>query len=255
MLDAIGESGFRFVEIGTPPRHFDPWSDDQVKQVAECLRRSGIDAVSIHAPFGGILDLSDPNPQHQSAAIGGILQAAIALQALGGSIVVVHPTDVPRLDQDVEQRLETASHGLARLASAVGRMGMRLAVESPLPHLIGGDPAEFERILAQLDDSAGVCLDTGHVTLGKNWDRFVRIAGTRLLHVHANDHRGSFDDHLPPGDGILHWGEISESLRRSAFAGHVILELSCPAGPVAEFLSRARSSAQALLGDGGTQSA
>ena len=49
----------------------------------------------------------------------------------------------------------------------------------------------------------GVCLDTGHTTLGRHWRRFLTVAASRLTHVHANDHRGQSDDHLPPGDGRI----------------------------------------------------
>jgi sugar phosphate isomerase/epimerase len=166
VIDDLAGAGFRAIEIGTPPKHFDPWHRPQVDAVAGRLRRYGMAVISIHAPFGGILDLSDPNAHHRAAAMGGILQAASVLRDLGGGLVVVHPTDAPRHGNDVGQRLQASGDALAVLSRSLSGIGLRLAVESPLPHLIGGHPEEFAWILGRVDGQAGVCLDTSHTWLG-----------------------------------------------------------------------------------------
>jgi sugar phosphate isomerase/epimerase len=250
VLDAVGESGFRLIEIGTPPQHFDPRNETQVRTVKERLRHLGIEPVSIHAPFGGLLDLSGPDSNHRRQAIESVLACGATLSLLGGSLVVVHPSDTPRHGEDVERRLEACAGALAEISEGLDRLGARLALETPLPHLIGGDPAEFQWLLSRLDPRAGVCLDTGHATLGGFWHRFLSLAGSRLVHVHADDHRGSFDDHLPPGDGILDWREIAGSLRAAGYAGDIVLELSCPATPLVDQFRRARAQAETLLGIG-----
>jgi sugar phosphate isomerase/epimerase len=247
VLRQFGEAGFHAVEIGTPPKHFDPWQKGQVDAVADHLRRTGIAVVSIHAPFGGILDLSDPNPHHRSAAIGGIMQAASVLRELGGSIVVVHPSDVPRDSQDVGQRLEASAGTLAVLAHSCWKMGLRLAIESPLPHLIGGDPTEFAWLLEHVDQHVGVCLDTSHTFLGQHWAEFLKVAGSRLIHVHACDNRGSFDDHLPPGEGVIDWREVAESLRRVSYDGWIVLEIACMDASNGR-LTQIRQTAERLFG-------
>ena len=125
--------------------------------------------------------------------------------------------------------------------------GLTLVVESPLPHLIGGHPDEFAQILQPLDGRVGVCLDTGHTALGRHWHRFVEVSGPRLIHVHASDNRGRFDDHLPPGEGHIDWRDIRDSLRRAKFAGWVMLELGCPEGDLAVYLASAVGRAATLL--------
>ena len=92
VVDLLHHAGVTAVELGTPPRHFDPWRHEHVVELGGRLRSLGIEPVSIHAPFGGLLDLSDPNPHHRHAAIGAILTAAAALREVGGSRVVVHVT-------------------------------------------------------------------------------------------------------------------------------------------------------------------
>lgn len=246
-LDVFASAGVTAVEVGTPPRHFDPWCHEQITDLGRRLHRLGIIPVSIHAPFGGPLDLSDPNPQGRHAAIGAGLIAASAMRHLGGSRVIVHTTDVVRDGQNVGERLGHCAASLDALARACSHMGAMLVVETPLPHLIGGQPDEFDWILSKLDGSVGVCIDTGHVSLGGHWDRFVGVAGRRLVHVHANDNRGQFDDHLTPGDGSIDWPHIRETLARAEFDGWIVLELSSPDGPAPEHIATALHRVRDLL--------
>jgi sugar phosphate isomerase/epimerase len=246
-LEGFHEADVRVVELGTPPRHFDPWRHEQVVELGRRLKDLAIEPLSIHAPFGGLLDFSDPNPHHRNAAIGATLAAASALRELGGSRVVVHVTDVPRNHQNVDERLAHCAGSLRVLAQACRHMNVTLLVETPLPHLIGGHPDEFASVVSPLDRSVGVCFDTSHATLGHHWDRFIAVAGDRLVHVHANDHRGHFDDHLPPGEGIIDWPHIRNTLVQVGFDGWIVLELSCPTGPLRDYMGNAMRRAQDLF--------
>lgn len=246
-LDDLHDAGVTAVELGTPPRHFDPWRHDQVVALGDRLRQLAIEPVAIHAPFGGLLDLTDPNPHHRHAAIGAILSAASALHEVGGSRVVVHVSDAPRQGQNVGERLANGTDALRVLARACRQMQMMLVVETPLPHLIGGHPDEFAAVVGPLDPSVGVCLDTSHTTLGRHWDRFVQLTADRLVHVHANDHRGEFDDHLPPGDGTIDWGHVRDTLAAIGYQGWIVLELACPVRPLAAYFGDAMRRARELL--------
>lgn len=246
-LDIFADAGAGAVEIGTPPRHFDPWEPANVRPVACQLHRLRLDVASIHAPFGGPSDLSDPRPERRHAAIGAALVAASTLGRLGGAHVIVHTTDVARDGHDVGDRLRHCADSLRVIAHASAQIGVKLVVETPLPHLIGGQPEEFAWILGQLDEGVGVCIDTGHVSLGAGWDRFVDVAGRRLVHIHANDNRGQFDDHLAPGDGVIDWQRVRESLKAVEFTGWVVLELACAGIPAPSEISRALECARNLL--------
>ena len=59
-------------------------------------------------------------------------------------------------------------------------MGVVLTVESPLPHLLGGNADEFAWILEPLPPYVRVCLDTSHTTLGHQWHRFVEVSGAQI---------------------------------------------------------------------------
>jgi sugar phosphate isomerase/epimerase len=239
VLDDLHAAGVTAIEIGTPPRHFDPWRHDELTRLGSRLKQLSIRPISVHAPFGGLLDLTDPNPQHRHAAIGAVLSAASALRGVGGSRVVVHLSDVPRLGENVNQRLQDATAALRVLARTCAEMQTMLIVETPPSHVIGGHPEEFAQVIERLDSDIGVCLDTSHATLGHHWHRFLAVAGHRLVHVHLNDHRGRFDDHLAPGDGLIDWPQLRESFQRVAFDGWFVLDLAWPAHPLAHYVQSA----------------
>jgi sugar phosphate isomerase/epimerase len=247
-IDTFHRAGITAVELGTPTGHFDPWAHEDVRALRTRLRQLSVKPVAIHAPFGGPLDLTDPNPHHRHAAIGAILSAATAIREVGGARIVVHVSDVARNGQHVDQRLADATHSLTVLARALQQMSVMLIVETPLPHLIGGHPDEFERVLAQLPLPVGVCFDTAHTTLGHHWDQFVRSVGSRLVHVHASDHRGTFDDHLPPGEGVIDWGHIRRSLETLDFAGWIVLEVACPTDGATAYFDRVMRQTSQLFG-------
>jgi sugar phosphate isomerase/epimerase len=248
VIDTLPNPEIVGVEIGTPPRHFTPFVPAQVEAVRERMRHRALRAVSIHAPFGGLLDLADPNPRHRHAAIGAIITAASAIKRLGGHVVVVHPSDIQRHGADVDARLADSRASLRVLAASLAVEDLLLAVETPLPHLIGGHPDEFACLLASLPATAGVCIDTGHVALGRHWRRFMDVAGHRIVHVHAHDNHGHRDDHLPPGDGCIDWREIAGSLDAVGYRGWIMLELGCPDGDFAPYVRRAVRQAREVLG-------
>lgn len=241
---AIAGAGITAVEISTPPRHFDPMSNGAVTALAQALSAHGLDAVAIHAPFGGLLDLADPNSHHRVAAIGAILTAGAALKKLGGRVLVVHPSDLERARHDAGSRLEDCARSLRALGESCRQEGLTLVVETPLPHLIGGRPDEFRWLLSQIDPATRVCLDTGHTALGGFWRDFVNVADGLAIHVHAHDNHGHRDDHLPPGDGRIDWREIVGTLADAGFDGCFMLELACPPTALGPYFQRAVDAAR-----------
>jgi sugar phosphate isomerase/epimerase len=248
VLETLHAAGVSGVELGTPPRHFDLWKPDEVAAVGRSLQQLPLHAVSIHAPFGESLDLAHPDPRHRQAGIDATIAAARTVKRLGGRIVVAHPSDVVRHGADIAARLEASAASLRAVAGACRHEGVQLAIESPLPHLIGGHPDEFAWLLAHVADGAGVCLDTGHVALGRSWRRFAELCDGRVVHIHASDNHGQYDDHLVPGAGIIDWAEIAATLRAIGFGGWVMLELRCPDGDAMDYFRDALSRAAEVVG-------
>jgi sugar phosphate isomerase/epimerase len=248
MLDHLAAVDLHGIELGTAPRHFATGDAAQVRDVRARLASQHKRAISIHAPFGPALDLADSDPRRRRAGIDAIVGAATSLHELGGRVVVAHPSDLTREGLDVEACLAHAVWSLEQVHAACAHLGMVLAVETPLPHLIGGHPDEFAWLLHRLPPDVGVCLDTGHTALGRWWRRFVDVAGHAVVHVHAHDNRGHADEHLPPGDGTIDWRDVHDSLTAlDVTGGWIMLELACPAVAMEPYVQRAIAQARALL--------
>ena len=247
VLPAIRTSGVTGVEIGTSRGHFAPSQPEEVAALASSLAGMGLAAVAIHAPFGEGLDLADVDPRSRQAAVSAIVDSARAIGALGGSLVVVHPSGLERQQHVPAARLDDCVRSLETLTRCCEDLGVRLVVETPLPHLIGGRPEEFSWLLGRAADTVGVCLDTGHVHLIDAWQPFLDVAGARLCHVHVHDNRGSWDDHLPPGEGHINWAHIAATLTAADYEGWLMLELACPPGDLADEFAKAIRRTAALF--------
>src|SRR5204863_5852632 len=53
VLDDLHAAQIAAVEVGTPPRHFDPWCHEQVVALGDRLKQLSMAPIAIHAPFGG----------------------------------------------------------------------------------------------------------------------------------------------------------------------------------------------------------
>lgn len=243
--EAIAAAGIARIELGTPPEHFSPADNRQAWRVALQLIQQPFVPISVHAPFGAALDLGSGLRPIREAGIQASLAAARALLGHPGAIVVAHPSDLRRDQVDPREVLRRALDSLLVIDSFCRDAGLRLAVETPLPHLVGGHPGEMRWLLEQMPSTVGMCLDTGHAHLGRFIRAFIDLAGPRLMHVHLHDNRGTADEHLIPGRGTIDWCEVFEALRGAGYAGALMLELSCPR-PSAAYFTEAVEAARHL---------
>lgn len=245
----IAHAGFRAVEVATARNHLDVRDAAAVRSAVQVVRSAGLGVVSLHAPFGDDLDFASPDEPVRRRSLDVMVRAADALVAFGGRLFVVHPGgEDQRWAWDRERRLAYAADGLRHLWSACRDRGLVLVVESPLPHLLGGDLADFERLVQTLPrEGTGVCADTSHLALGRQLETFVRRFADRLVHVQASDNRGVTDDHLPPGEGTIDWPAFASGLESAGYDGTFLLEVS-GTGPLDDRVRRAARSAAHLPG-------
>jgi sugar phosphate isomerase/epimerase len=247
VIGPLARAGFRAVEISTAPHHLDVRDRAAVASAADALRSEGLRVVSLHAPFGSDLNFTAPDADQRRRTLDVMTHAADALVRFGGRLYVVHPGgEDQRWTWDRDQRLGYAVEGLRHLWAACRERGLELVVESPLPHLLGGAPDDFDWILQQLPaEGTGVCADTSHLSLGGHLQAFVARFAARLVHVQASDNGGTTDDHLPPGEGCLDWPEVVRALRAARYRGAFLLEVSC--GGALEDRARRAAASQARL--------
>jgi len=194
------------------------------------------------------VNLTSPDPGQRLAAIDRLTRAADALQILGGGLYVIHPGgEDQRWVWERQTRLALSVDGLQRVHEVCAERGLMLAVETPLPHLLGGQLDDLAWILDRLpEEGTGVCVDTSHCALGGFLFEALARFGHRLVHVQASDNRGTFDDHLPPGEGVIDWPRFVSELAALRFPGPFLLEVSGD-GDVESHVRRAAAAARRVL--------
>ncbi len=228
-LPAIRGAGFGIVEVCSLPSHLDYHDRAAVERAAARLRDLELEAYSFHAPFARDIDISAFDGGSRQRAIAEITRAAEAAAALGVRYFVLHPGPEESggaRDQRLP-RMENIAAALDEIAGHCRELGVRLVLENMLPHLFSGHVRDLLWLLGAMHTrDVGICLDTGHAFLSGDLQHVAHKLSGHLWMVHASDNRGSFDDHLPPGEGHVPWPELLGQLVRSSFAGAFILELA-----------------------------
>ena len=227
-LRPIRQAGFEAIEVSTAPQHLDLSHAAAWPALAARIRDLGLRVHSLHAPFGHDVNITSHEAASREKAFARLTQAAEVLAVLGGALYVIHPGgEDQRWVWERERNLDLAVVGLRRVAGICHDLGLTLVLETPLPHLLGGQPDDFAWILGQLPlQGVGVCVDTSHCSLGGFLFDVVARFGQRLVHVQASDNRGVSDDHLPPGQGIIDWPRLRGVLKAVGYEGAFLLEIS-----------------------------
>ena len=228
VLPYIADCGFRAIEICTAPRHVRLDDPQAIASMARSIEQHGLRVHSLHAPFGHDVNLTSPDPGQRSQALARLRQGADALRWLKGALYVIHPGgEDQRWTWDREHRLASSVEGLTSVWKHCREIGLTLVVETPLPHLLGGQVEDFAWILERLpSEGVGVCLDTSHTSLGGCLFEAIERFGPRLVHVQASDNHGHTDDHLTPGEGTIDWTRVLSALERVRYQGVFMLEVA-----------------------------
>jgi sugar phosphate isomerase/epimerase len=168
---------------------------------------------------------------------------------LGSRYFVIHPGPEHQphpSGEDRQHRLENVASSLDEIAARCQHLGMICVLENKLPHLLFGNTADMLWILGAMTvTEVGVCLDTGHANLAGELDTATHKLSRHLRMVHASDNHGSYDDHLPPGEGSIDWSRILGLLRDNGFRGSLMMEIAGRGEP-AQILAAARRARQYL---------
>jgi sugar phosphate isomerase/epimerase len=228
-LPAVRACGFHIVEGCSLPTHLDYRNRRTVAEAASRLRDLELEAYSFHAPFASDIDITALDGAARRRAVDEISRAVDAAAALAVRHFVLHPGPENGGGDRSERltRMENAAAALDAIAGRCREVGVRLVLENMLPHLFSGNVRDLLWLLGAVHtNEVGICLDTGHAFLSGDLRHVAHKLSGHLWMLHASDNRGTFDDHLPPGEGNVPWRDLFGQLARSGFSGAVILEVA-----------------------------
>jgi len=260
-LPVIKNAGFEIVEIwaGTEKygafTHFDWHKDNEIRAVELCLKGLDIKVDALHSPFSETIDISSPDEKTRHFAVEEIERSMYCMKRLGGRNLVVHPAATDQsLKEDILTRFSQARKSLEELYIRAEDLNIRIAVETQLPHIFGGETETLRRLINGFShDVCGFCYDSSHANLYRRGavETFKEIA-ERVFSLHISDNKGSTDDHLIPGDGTINWQDLIYQIKKSSnncdvFMLEVLMEESYKDEKPEILISRARKSALSLL--------
>ncbi len=147
------------------------------------------------------------------------------------AVEVASDAEVPVVVMHPPYRWQTEYRGWIEetLPGIEERSGVTVAIENMFPMRVGTRQITFHanQDLAALDGIPHLVLDTSHAAVARHDLVPVRQRfGERLRHVHLSDNFGrGWDNHLPPGDGVLPLDDFLEDLAASDYTGSVSLEV------------------------------
>jgi sugar phosphate isomerase/epimerase len=250
--DALNEAitrGITHLELLIPPDGETCPTFGEFSHIADLVRGAGMRFWSVHAPFGGGVDLSEPDELARREAMCQVRRACEVANLLGAKCVVVHAGLRTGDAEEQEQRRRQSLRSLNCLLKCTCQLGVHLAVEY-LPankERLCNNSAEICDLLGLCDGTPGVCLDTNHVNLGEALPDATRTLAEWLVTLHLSDNDGEREMHIMPGEGVIDWKEFMHVLDEIGYHGPLVYEIA-GGETVAERMEMTVCSAREVLG-------
>ncbi|MDX9978573.1 MAG: sugar phosphate isomerase/epimerase family protein [Lentisphaeria bacterium] len=194
------------------------------------MMTKGIRAATVHARFGGKIDVSSLDDGIRAQGLAAWREAMDMAVEFDAGMVVVHPSAEPIPDAEREARIARSVRMLESLADDARELGLRFAVELLPRTCLGRSAAELLRLLDGLDPAVfGACLDVNHLMdRPQTVPDAVRELGSRLFTLHLSDYDGIDEKHWPPGQGVIGWPAFMQALRDIGYTGPFNYEANFP---------------------------
>lgn len=193
------------------------------KYISDVLNRLSdfVDRVkTVHMPYDEMepqIALSEPGLRRYSKWMD-------LAYRLSTKVVVVHTL---KISTKFQNAFELNAEFLRTLLREAVDRGILIAVENRLEkNLFGSKPSDLIKIVEELGEGIGICLDVGHAHINKNIESFLSL-GKHIVAIHVHDNDGFKDLHKPPSSGSIKWSLIEDWITRSRFKGVVVFEVLC----------------------------
>ncbi|MEM2393666.1 MAG: sugar phosphate isomerase/epimerase family protein [Candidatus Bathyarchaeia archaeon] len=222
-LNEVTKQGVKFIEVVDDGLH--KLDKRRVSQLLELCSSHGLQ-YSIHAPFGDINIASLSKPLLK-AMIKRLQKSIVNAGALEARIWVLHPgmeTGISMFypGRAWSQNLKTVE----QLYNFARDYGVKIAVENipePSPFLMKSIE-HFQKFYEEVDCEIGLALDIGHANISGKTELFIEKFRDKIVHIHAHDNKGKFDEHLGIGRGTVNWERIAKMLKEIAYDKTVVVE-------------------------------
>jgi len=248
-LAAAATAGIEVLEVYVPAASELYEQDAAVECLGEMAHEMGLGVWSVHAPFGGEVDLSSLDELQRRASVDAAARAAVVARTLGARLIVVHAGLSAEDGEERQLRWRESLRSINSLIKRCAQLGVRVAIE----YLPGNKPrlcnesGHILEFLSVCDGDPGICLDTNHANLSEPLPRAVRTLGPRVETLHISDNDGEQERHEMPGNGVIDWAEFAGLLDEIDYSGPLMYETG-GSEDVPELMAATAANARAHFG-------
>jgi sugar phosphate isomerase/epimerase len=260
-LVEIAAHGFDAVEVFATRDHFDYHDKAAATALAEWLSDTRLALHSLHGPIaagfsGGrwrdVYNLAATDETVRRLAVAETRAALEVAATVPYRFLVIHAGVVGDGQPPADNRKSSIARSLEELAPLASDAGVRLAVEV-IPNSLSGASALVTLIEDELDlPGLGICMDVGHARLMGDVVDAIEACSGHIVTTHLHDNRGTTDDHLIPGQGVIDWEAATLAFQKVGYDGVWMFELamSNTPRPILEKTGRAREQLESWLNIG-----
>ncbi len=204
-LKKIIEEGIN-PEIGLNGTVLDDYTFRDFKDVFKELDSSMV-RCTIHAPFTDV-SIGAIDKRIRAVSIDRLKMAMDIAVLFDAVDMVFHSGWERKIYADVTDKwLDNATDSLFEICEYAKGSNIRIMLENVFE--LG--PSLHLELFSRVDHEVlGFCLDAGHVYAFSDTElnKWIETLGDKIGHLHLHDNKGSEDDHLAPGDGIIDFDMI-----------------------------------------------
>lgn len=225
-LLAMKNNGLSYLEVDwlyssdNTPEGIENWAGG----IKDRAAKAGITVWSVHLPFGGSYDISQPNDSAREVAVAlNLKDMQTACRTLAPQRIVIHPSTEPIVDEDRAAHIEASKKSLAELAVAAKACNVRLLVENLPRTCLGNTSEELLDIIDGIDNTA-IVFDVNHLLKESQTD-FIKNTKGKIESTHISDYDRKNERHWFPGEGVIDWPLLLNDLVEAGYEGPFIYEI------------------------------
>jgi sugar phosphate isomerase/epimerase len=218
LIARVADAGIGSIEVGAfnGLQHYDHNDEAQVDEIAQACEDLGVNIASVHCP---LVAYDNPDEDVRRETSRESIAAAKAGERMGADLIICHFHNQPPAAITAREMLDELEGCNIRIAT---ENGINLT-----PY------AEFVDYFAT--EKLGITIDIGHTRVpaedwlnpftapGRAKDIVENICGQRLYHIHIHDYHNN-EDHRPPWEGEIEWGDLFTSLDAIDYQGALMFE-------------------------------
>lgn len=215
------ENGISHMEISVA---HDKYKDINYREIKQLSEKYGIILWSYHLPFSPFSEIDISKRKLMNKTVKYHSELIKRASDIGIRNFIIHPSGEPIIERFRKARMDNSKESLFRLAQTAKENGSTILVENLPRTCLGRDSADIIELLSA-HDSLRVCFDTNHL-LSESIEDFIKAVSGKIISTHISDYDNLNERHWLPGEGIIDWEKLYNSLINVGYTGPWLYEVS-----------------------------